>query len=340
MSGFNAGKCLTTGSWGEKEAWFIAFAHFCDVNTPAMVCFKLRHEVICLAKFLKLAVSSQALLSWSKPVVAHQCIMTYSLFCSDQSAWRSVGLWSPSIFQYRCCSITKSCPTVCDPMDCSMPSFPVLQHFQNLLKLMSIESVMPSSHLTLWHPLLLSSIFPSIKVFSNKSALRIRWPKNWSFSFSISLSNEYSVLIFLRIDWFDLLAVQEFSSMFSSTIIQRINSLALSLLYGPNLTSVYDYWKNHNLDYTDLCQQRAALLFNILSRFVIAFLPRSNSLLISWLYSPSTVILEPKKIKTVSVSTFSPCICHEVMGPDATISVFWMLSFKFFSMHAFPFTYL
>ena len=177
MSGFNAGKCLTTGSWGEKEAWFIAFAHFCDVNTPTMVCFKLQDEVICLAKFLKLTVSSQALLSWSKPVVAHQCVVTYSLFCSDQSAWRSVGVWSPSIFQYRCCSVTKSCPTFCDPVDCSMSSFPVL-HFQNLLKLMSIESVMPSSHLTLCHPLLLSSVFPSIKVFSNKSALRIRWPKN------------------------------------------------------------------------------------------------------------------------------------------------------------------
>ena len=201
-----------------------------------------------------------------------------------------------------------------------MSSFPVL-HFQNLLKLMSIESVMPSSHLTLCHPLLLSSVFPSIKVFSNKS-LRIRWPKNWSFSFSLSLSNENSVLIFLRIDWFDLLAVQESSRVFSSTIIQRVNSLVFSLLYGSNLTSVYDYWKNHNLDYTDLFQQRAALLFNILSRFVIAFLPRSNSLLISWLYSPSTVILEPKKIKTVSVSTFSPCICQEVLGPDTTISVF------------------
>ena len=82
-----------------------------------------------------------------------------------------------------------------------------------------------------------------------------------------------------------------------------------------------------------------SLLFNILSRFVIAFLPGSNSLLISWLYSPSTVILEPKKIKTVTVSTFSPCICHEVMGPEATISVFWMLSFKFFSMHTIPFTW-
>ena len=128
---WHAGKCLTAGSWGEKEAWFIAFAHFCDVNTPTMVCFKLQHDVICLAKFLKLTVSSQSLLSWSKPVVAHQRVMIYSVFCSDQSAWRSVGLWSPSIFQYHCYSITKSCPTLCDPVDCSMPSFPVLRHFQN-----------------------------------------------------------------------------------------------------------------------------------------------------------------------------------------------------------------
>ena len=105
-----------------------------------------------------------------------------------------------------CCSVAQSCLTVCDPMDYSMPGFPI---FQSLFKLMSIESVMPSSHLILCHPLLfLPSIFLSIRVFSNESALCIRWPKYWNFSFSISPSNKYSGLISFRIEWFDLLAVQ------------------------------------------------------------------------------------------------------------------------------------
>ena len=101
------------------------------------------------------------------------------------------------------------CPILCDPMDCSMPSFPVLPYLSSLLKLMSIESVMPSNHLFLFHPLLLlPSIFPNIRVFSNESTLRIRWPQDWSFSFSISPSNEYSGLISFRIDWFVLLDFQ------------------------------------------------------------------------------------------------------------------------------------
>ena len=105
-----------------------------------------------------------------------------------------------------CCSVTKSCPNLYDPMDCSTPGHPVPHH---LPKFMSIVSVMPSSHLILWCPLLLPSIFPSIRVFSNDSALCIRWPKYWSFNFSISPSNKYSGLISLKIDWFDLLAVQQ-----------------------------------------------------------------------------------------------------------------------------------
>ena len=105
--------------------------------------------------------------------------------------------------------VAHSCPTLCNPMDCSMPGFPVHHQLPELLKLMSIESVMPSNHLILCCPfLLLPSILPNIRVFSNESVLHIRWPKYWSFSFSISPSNEYSGLIFFRIDWFDLLAVQ------------------------------------------------------------------------------------------------------------------------------------
>ena len=113
-----------------------------------------------------------------------------------------------------------SCPTLCNPMDCSTPVLPILHHPQSLLKLMSIESMMPSNHLILCHPLLLlPSIPPSIRVFSNESALLIRWPKYWSFS--ISPSNEYSGLIFFRIDWFDLKADQGTPRVFSSTTVQK-----------------------------------------------------------------------------------------------------------------------
>ena len=117
---------------------------------------------------------------------------------------------------------------------------------QSLLKLMSIESVVPSNHIILCHPLLLlPSVFPSIKIFSNESVLCIRWPKYYSFSFSISLSNEYSGWISFRMDWFDLLAVKESSP---TPQFKSNNSLELSFLYGPTLTSIHDYWKNHSFD--------------------------------------------------------------------------------------------
>ena len=183
---------------------------------------------------------------------------------------------------------------------------------------MSIESAMPSNHLILRHPLLLPpSIFPSIEVFSDESVLRIRWPKYWSFSFSISPSNEYSELISFRMDWLDLLAVQGALK----GLLQHHTSKA-SILYGPTLTSIHDYWKNHSLTIQTFDDKVISLLFNMLSRLVITFLPRSKHLLISWLQSPSAVILEPKKIKSVTVSIASPSICHEVMGPDAMILVF------------------
>ena len=127
-------------------------------------------------------------------------------------------------------------------------------------------------------------------------------------------SNDYSGLISFRIDWFDVLAVQESSP---APQFESISSSVLSLLYGPTLISVNDYWKNHGF-----VGKVISLLFKTLSWFVIAFLPRSRGLLISWLQSPSTVILEPKKIKSVTISTFYPSICHEVMGPDAVILVY------------------
>ena len=121
---------------------------------------------------------------------------------------------------------------------------------QSLLKLISIESVMPSNHLILCHPLLLlPSIFPSIRVFSNESALRIRWLKYWTFSFNISPSNEHSGLIFFRMNWLDLLAVQGTQESFPTPQFKSINSFELSFLYSPTLTSIHDYWKNHSLDY-------------------------------------------------------------------------------------------
>ena len=124
---------------------------------------------------------------------------------------------------------------------------------------MSVESVMPSNHLILCCPLLLlPSIFPNIRIFSNESALYIRWPKYWSFSFSISPSNEHSGLISFRVDrvdWLDLLAILGTLKSSPTPQFKSINSLALSLLYGRTLTSVHDYWKNHSFDNMDLCQQ-------------------------------------------------------------------------------------
>ena len=201
---------------------------------------------------------------------------------------------------------------------------------RSLLKLRSIESVMPSSHLILYHPLLfLPSIFPSIRVFSNESVLRIRWPRYWSFSFSISPSNEYSGLISFGKDWLDLLAVQgTLKSLLQhhsskASILQR-SAFFIVQLSHPYMTT----GKTIALTRCSFVGKVMSLLFNILSRLVITFLPRSKCLLISWLQSPSALILETPKIKSLTVSTVSPSICHEIMGPDAMILAFWMLSFK------------
>ena len=144
------------------------------------------------------------------------------------------------------------------------------------------------------------------------------WPNYWSFSFSISPSNEYSGLISFRIDWFDVLAVQGALK----SLLQHHSSKA-SILNSHTHTWLLE--KNIGLTLWTFVGKVMSLLFNMLSRLVIAFLPRSKHLLISWLQSPSSVILEPKKIKYVTVSIVSPSICHEVMGPDAMILVFWML---------------
>ena len=210
----------------------------------------------------------------------------------------------------------------------------------SLLKFIT-ESVMPSNHLILYHPLpILPSILSSISVISNEWVLHIRWPKYWSFSFSdISPFNDYSGLISFRIDWFDLFAVQGTLK----SLLQHHSSKAWILwrsaffivqLSHPYMTT----GKTIALTRWTFVVKVMSLLLNMLSRLVIAFLPRSKRLLISWLLSPSAVILEPPKIKSVTVSTVSPSICHEVMGPDAMILVFWILSFKpTFSLSSFTF---
>ena len=177
--------------------------------------------------------------------------------------------------------------------------------------------------------LFLPSTFPSIRGFSNESVLCIRWPKYWSFSFSISPSNEYSGLISFRMDWLDLLAVQGILKSLlqhqsSKVSILQSSAFFIVQLSHPHMTT----GKTIALTRQTFVGKVMSLLFNMLSRLVIAFLPRSKCLLISWLQSPSAVILVPKKIKSLTVSIVSPSICHEVMGPDAMILVFWMLSFK------------
>ena len=184
-------------------------------------------------------------------------------------------------------------------MDCSKPGFPVLTISRSLLKLMSIELVILSNHLILCYPLLLlPSIFPSIRVFSSETAFRIRWPKYWSFSFSISPSNEYSGLISFRIDWFDLLEVQRTLK----SLLQHCNSKASILQHSAffmiQLSHSYTTTgKTIALTLQTFAGKVISLFFNMLSRLVVAFLPRNKHLLILWLRSPSTVILEPKKIK-------------------------------------------
>ena len=189
---------------------------------------------------------------------------------------------------------------------------------------------MPSSHLILCCSLLLlPPIPPSIRVFSNESTLRMRWPKYWSFSFSISPSKEIPGLISFTMDWLDLLAVQG-----TLKSLLQYHSSKASILRGSDFFTVqlsHPYMttgKTIALTRRTFVGKVMSLLFNMLSKLVITFLPRNKHLLISWLQSPSAVTLEPPNIKSDTVSTVSPSICHEVMGPDAMILVFWMLSFK------------
>ena len=181
---------------------------------------------------------------------------------------------------------------------------------------------MPSSHLILCHPLLLlPPIPPSIRVFSSESTLRMRCPKYWRFSFSIIPSKEIPGLISFRMDWLDLLVVQGTLKSFLQHHSSNASILRHSAFFRVQLSHPYmTIGKIIALTRWALVGKVKSLLLNMLSRLVITFLPRSKRLLISWLQSPCAVILEPQK--SDSVSTVSPSICHEVMGPDAMVFVF------------------
>ena len=219
--------------------------------------------------------------------------------------------------------VAQSCLTLCNPMNCRMPSLPVhhqlLEFTQTHVRLVS-DAIQPS------HPLspllLLPPVPPSMRVFSSESTLCKSWPKYWSFSFSISPSSEHPGLISFRMDWLDLLAVQgNFKSLLQHHS-SKASILWHSAFFIVQLSHLYmTTGKTIALTRRTFVDKVMSLLFNMLSRLVITFLPRSKRLLISWLQSPSTVILEPKTTKSDTVSTVSPSICHEVMGPDDMILV-------------------
>ena len=196
----------------------------------------------------------------------------------------------------------------------------------SLLKLMSIELMMPSNHLVLCHPLFLPpSIFPSIRVFSNESVLPLRWPQYWSFSFRISPSNEYSGLISLRMDWLDFLAVQGTLKSLLQHHSSKASILWLSAFFIVQLSHPYmTTGKTIALTRWNFVDKVMSLLFNMLSRLAIAFLPRSKCLLISWLQSPPTVILELRKIKVMHCFHCFPIYlpwsdgtrCHDLSSLD------------------------
>ena len=183
--------------------------------------------------------------------------------------------WHIPPFQFS--SVTQSCPILCDPMNRSMPGLPVHHQLWSLFKLMSIKSVMPSNHLILCHPLLLQpSIIPSIRVFSNESALCLRWPKYWSFSFNISPSKEHPGLISFRMDWLDFLAVQGtlkslLQHQSSKASIIRHSAFFIVQLSHPYITTA----KTIALTRWTFVGKVMSLLFNMLSRLVITFLPRN-----------------------------------------------------------------
>ena len=217
-------------------------------------------------------------------------------------------------------------------MDWRMPGFPVHHQPPSLLKFMSLESVvMPSNHLICCPLLLLPSIFPCITVFFNESVLRIGWPKYWSFSFSSSPSSDYSGRISFRIDWFDLITVQGTLKSLLQHHSSKASIFWWSAFFMVQTSHPYMPTGKKTITltiWTVVGRVILVELFNMLSRLVTAFLSRSKHLQISSLQSPPAVILQAKKIKSITVSIVSPSICHEVMGLGTRIFISWMLSFK------------
>ena len=228
-----------------------------------------------------------------------------------------------------CCLVTKYCMTICKPVVYSTPEFPFTIS-QSMLKFMSIESMMPSNHpcsVDLWFSCPQS--FPAPRSYPNESAILTQWPKYCRFSFSITSSKEYSGWFPLGLTGLISLKSKGLSRIFPTTTVRKHQLLGTQPSLWLNSHDHIWLQKNHSFDYMDFISKvfSYALLFNMLFRFFIAFCPRRKHHLISWLQSP-TSDLESRKIKYVTVSTFSPSICHEAMGPDAMILVFGMLSFK------------
>ena len=225
---------------------------------------------------------------------------------------------------------------LCDPMNCSTPGFSVLHHLpefvQTHVRWVS-DAIQPS------HPLLPPSPFALYlsqhQGFSNELALHIRWPKYWSFSLASVLPMNTQGWLPLGLTGLISLLSKELSEESSpAPQIESVKSLAISLLYGPTVIFIHDYWKNLSFDYMDIVGKVMCLVFNALSRLFIAVLPRSKHLLVLWLQLPSQWFWSPRKWNL----TFSPSICHEVIVPDTMILVFWMLSFKpAFSLSSFTF---
>ena len=238
-------------------------------------------------------------------------------------------------------SVTDSCLILCSPMDGSMPGFPVHYQFPeaNQTLLHWVSNAIQSSHpLSSPSPPALS--LSQHQGLSNETVLCNRQSKYWSISFCISPSNEYSGMSSFRMDWLYLVAAQGTLKGLLQHHSSKASTLQHSAFFIVQLSHPYmTTGKTISLTRLTFVGKVMSLLFNMLSRLTIAFLPRSKCLLISWLQVSSAVIMEPQKIKSLTISMVSPSICHEVMGPDAMLLVFWILSFKpKFSLSSFTFT--
>ena len=233
-------------------------------------------------------------------------------FCNNMDEiWGHYVKWNKSNTQFS--SVTQSCPNLCNLMNRSTPGLPVHHQLPEYTQthVHEVRDATQPSH-PLFSLLLLPSIFPSIRVFSNESALHIRWPKDWSFTFNISSTNEHPGQISFRLDWLDLLAVQGTLKRLIQHYSSKASILRHSAFFTVQLSHPYlTTGKTIALTRWTFVDKEMSLLFNMLSRLVITFLPRTKHLLISWLQSPSAVILEPQKIKSATISTVSPSICHE-----------------------------